>query len=599
MSAFYTTMWELIDTIKSTLVDESGTGERLESIKTFKRGVLTKQPVFPAIFVIPREETIGARFSGLTYDVNRAVDIHVYTEKIPFQTAATDSMALADSISDILHENYTLARSGTEKSFDLTKEAATFGEDPPFRSKGIQHVVLPIVVTSREDRPVRTVNATWAKTAATDVLDLVSAALQADATVSAEVNFWTKQTIEPIPRFPAISVAVEEDQYNYRLTGLENIDRPVSVILWSHLTNSVTSLQTHLGIVEDIKDVLQANFQWPSGGVAACWNSRVETITYGSAVQGERTYLYATEIKMITQNHRFRNEPLQDSDTVAFSGVSISVTADEGDDSNQGSLKVSGTFTTDLPSECALHSVFTYDVDLGSYTQSGWWDWPFIDNSESGYTTAHTMDSGGITPLPAADVTYGAGQSTPPTYAHSGDPNLYVTLTARDKNFGNITKDELGQLTDSVEYPRIVNQTSSFIQDSSETSPTGSFRALYNAQYQDGSPMPTNGWVILNTDAFAPWMGIDGATGAHYLIPGNIRDGVDLLYPYTSGNFVPQNEYPNMASDHTGFGYYVTVYPLWAGTYYFWALGTNAFGLTGVAPNHGKVDIQIRQGGGL
>jgi len=291
-------MSSLLTNYKSLLIKYQNNtyGQTLKGVQTFKRGMLGKNTVFPAISVVPKTEVIDGIRSGGRYKVHREIDIEVVVRLLNIQDTGKYTQELCQSIMDMFFDNShsdNYEMSDLCFSFDLGQiRYESFEGD---RGKFLQKGTIPMTFKSWETIPTVTNYSTITETDTRNIGEHIYSILEADNLLS-KVKFFYSHSFPPIRIGSGIAVCVLEtvDEKTRRETSRDNPLGYYDIMVWTKASPHEGSLDLNLETVETIKDVLQKDV-FMGGKVS---NSRIDRINFGI---NHSLQLYGSQIRFITQ----------------------------------------------------------------------------------------------------------------------------------------------------------------------------------------------------------------------------------------------------------------------------------------------------------
>jgi len=271
----------------------------LSGVRTFKLGVLPPQPIFPAINIMPEEETYQYNYNGGKYEVLRSFLFEIYARHDSPAHAMETARDLVGFIKEILKINQTL----DGVAVDLEFHPRIFEELISFHGKYLQIGTIPIRVLSYEFLPInrvqedRIVSTTSSELINEIFQTLLNCKLKSGQFSLRNVAQFEKSRIPPIPKFPAITVTEPQLDQNRTYTGLDAGNRDFEVSIYTRLLDKDALLTDNLKILEVVKDVLQLHHRF-GGRCIHSWVDSVQflrqTLDIGS--------VYTTTLRLKTQS---------------------------------------------------------------------------------------------------------------------------------------------------------------------------------------------------------------------------------------------------------------------------------------------------------
>jgi len=285
---FSTNMKTLLTSIKDSLKADSD----FANINTWKRGVMPPEPAFPAISVVPLRERKTEHFAGGMYHVERDVALNVFVKSLNPREALGDAMDWIEEMKEHVQANYQWS----ETAMDTRMGAEQFGEPESWtKAAMVQPAALPLTVISKEWLYANDTTTTISEGSARALGDYINTTLKASALLTniSQSNFYWK-VVPPIPRLPALCLVENTETFMRTWAGADEPIRAFVISLWTKLLDREQMLDDNLDIVEDVKDVIQANHTW--GG--RCRYSDIVGIIFGERIT-EEVALYSSSIQLL------------------------------------------------------------------------------------------------------------------------------------------------------------------------------------------------------------------------------------------------------------------------------------------------------------
>jgi len=297
MAAYSANMRNLLDGLKSTLLLYQNS--TLSLLKTWQKSVLPPVAVYPALSLMPVNETFNYGMSNSKYDVTRNISVQVFDLKYDLEAAHDNTIDLIKAIKDIFEDNYTL--SGTTYSTKWSVE--NFGNTIEIGKKWLKRSSLTLSATTRESYPALITTGTCSSNVnVKDLQDrILSTLLSNKVSYYNSVNTIIDSPIVPSPRLPAIFVGAG---YKRRNQDSPNVDMSmvyVDIAVCTELFAKETALNYNLSIVEGVKDVLQINHQFEG----YCEYSNIESIEYEPEQIADRKFMYKSIITLACKMREF------------------------------------------------------------------------------------------------------------------------------------------------------------------------------------------------------------------------------------------------------------------------------------------------------
>lgn len=271
-----TTIVDLLYQIKNTLLRHQRGS--LKDIKTFKLGVLPPQPIFPALNIMPEEETYSYPFNGGKYEVHRSFLIEIFVRHDTPASAMEQTRDLVGHLKEILKSN----RDMDGHAVDVEFHPRFFEEVIAFQGKYLQIGTIPIRVLSYEFLPENRVDEdVIVPTTSSELVKEIYETFQLYRLRPGNLSLKTieqleKSRIPPIPKFPAISLIEPQIGQDRFYTGLDAGRRDFDISIYTRLLDKDPLLIENLTLLEVIKDIVQINHRF-SG---KCIQSFIDSVQF-------------------------------------------------------------------------------------------------------------------------------------------------------------------------------------------------------------------------------------------------------------------------------------------------------------------------------
>jgi hypothetical protein len=286
-----TTMNDLLTAIKyNILLYQNST---LVKNKTYKKGVLPPIPVFPAITIIPENETLFGFQSGKEYKVNRRIRLDVYGFGRNLGSTHLNCVELANALKDIANIKYKWTSEGdAAQCYNTSIDSEIFGEPYPYKNRFLQKCSLTINCFSGETLPTQDLADTPVEEAADDFLTtLYDKILTYKTTTFVKIKSFAKGVTPPFSTYPALVVSENAETPTHYEAGRDKLERDFEIFIYHKLLDKEGILTRVISEVENAKTVILTNPKWDG---TAVW-SRITGIDYG-VFSNENSYLYAAAI---------------------------------------------------------------------------------------------------------------------------------------------------------------------------------------------------------------------------------------------------------------------------------------------------------------
>jgi len=268
-------MKDLIINIAQILIDNN---EQIDSIKTFKKGVLPPSPVFPAISISPIRETFSYQYSNSKYRIMREVRLDLYFKSMNMLTARENLRRMTSNIRDVLTDNFTI----NDRLYDLYIKVEDFDSpimvgDSVIQSVSISlngfcfdykpdDIEIPISIVESKGNDI----ITQLKNLFINKKDHLNYPLNT-------IKSLSMQTLSPQLIFPAVLIAGPLNSDRMRnFTGMDSLNTICEISVFTKLLDKDYSLYSNLDITQNIRKVLEISDDL--GGYLI--NSQVLTVDY-------------------------------------------------------------------------------------------------------------------------------------------------------------------------------------------------------------------------------------------------------------------------------------------------------------------------------
>jgi len=268
---------ELLNKIKETLlICRSHTG--LDTVRTFKRGILPPIPTFPAIAIVPIREIHGGVWSGGKYEVTRQINLEVYSKKLSGKASLDQSKNIAKEIVNIGKKIFTWGDLVLETVFGGPNE-----EDPmEFGSSILSVCTVPMWFISYERIPDKRIKSGLKNITAVGLSELMERILEQhkktpllDLSLS-KVAQLSRGPIPLLGNFPAVTINAPTMDIEKTYSSADTEIRHFNIGVWTKLLDKEINLDQNLDIIEVLKDLLQIYSGWNG----YCISSEIVDIEY-------------------------------------------------------------------------------------------------------------------------------------------------------------------------------------------------------------------------------------------------------------------------------------------------------------------------------
>ena len=269
-----TTTKDLIIKIHKLFVDNK---DKIPSVVTFKKGVLPPLPAFPALAILPIEETFNYNYSGGRYKVNRKMELQVITKTVNKRDGRDQVEDLIDKCNRILRDNPTIE----DQCFDCIVSVQDLGDPIERDNSLLTFGVITLSCLSFEDKPERRESVielyeTKSNHLVSQIYDqFIKYKNDQDYPLNS-ISTLHVQTLGPQPAFPVVIISDMGCDRIRQFTGIDMPSREIRIEVITKLLDKDFALFQNLDICENIKRVLQMDYTL--GGAAI--NSEVERINY-------------------------------------------------------------------------------------------------------------------------------------------------------------------------------------------------------------------------------------------------------------------------------------------------------------------------------
>jgi len=291
-------MKDVLDGVRTLFSDNSGSGEDLEGVKTFKRGVLPPHNVYPMVTVLPiGEEYIEYRSSRRTLTA-RTVEVHCLAKDLRGYPVYDTVEDLADKAYDLLKANHTLPDSeSTERTIDIDLGSIDIQELESAEG-GLADAFFDVDFISYEYLPAPTRVLAQIDNPATQTIgDLIYARLKdLGSTTLSDFREFAQGNMNRRALYPALIVATDAERQGDMWAGISDITGDYSIVLLSPVRGAADQdLIYHLDLVEPVKAGLLGEPNW--GG--NCLDTEITRISYSTYLRDSEK-LYRTDIDLET-----------------------------------------------------------------------------------------------------------------------------------------------------------------------------------------------------------------------------------------------------------------------------------------------------------
>ena len=249
------TMKDLIIKVQKVLVDNKA---NIPSIKTFKRGVLPPTPVFPAVSILPTQESYVYQYSGGKYKVNREMEIQIVTKTLKKRDGRDQIQDLLDGIRTIIIANPTME----DECYDVYFESYDL-EDPIMRGKEILSIgsakINCIGIEYKPSRRSRTQKLYQASSThlLSKIYDLFFNYKEDPDYPLRQLKSFNVQQMPPQVIFPSAVLSEGSAERNRDLVGIDLLNKQINIEVFTKLLDKDFALYSNLDICENIKRILQ------------------------------------------------------------------------------------------------------------------------------------------------------------------------------------------------------------------------------------------------------------------------------------------------------------------------------------------------------
>jgi len=296
-NATITTAKDILLELKRVLVSEQV--RKLNSVRTFKLGVLPPQPTFPAINIMPDSESYEYTLPGGKYKVLRNYLIEVFSRHRSPAEAMNQTRDLVGLIKQVVKENIRV----NDQSIDVEIFPRVFEETITFQGQFLQAGTIPIRAHSYEFMPENRLEAnTLVPTTSSELIGIIHRTLDYHRSQPPPLSLRNivqieKSRIPPVANFPALTVIEPQLDQNREYAGLDAGDRLFELTIWTRLLDKDPMLLEALDILEVIKDIVQIHHMWEGRSML----SRILSVTM-SRESLEIGKVYRTTVRMVTKS---------------------------------------------------------------------------------------------------------------------------------------------------------------------------------------------------------------------------------------------------------------------------------------------------------
>lgn len=282
-----TTTWKLLGVVRDVLKEVASDNEFMATARTFHVGLLRATAAFPAISVVPESFEVIRRYSGMKYDVVRALTVYVYATHPSKDISQSRVMGISREIREVLQSNFWLKDSkGEEAAFGLDVGNLMFSEVTEMRGSFMNEAILPIEVLSKGAFSARTPPVTISEGTNRSLANAVEKRFRDNRnSVFGSVDSWVFWKEQLVKGFPAIGVFHTGESTDKTHAGADTISRSFIVRV---VTQGVTAetdkvaLRRVCDISEDVLGFIHQYNTWD--GIV--WDTECSMITYSSDLEG-------------------------------------------------------------------------------------------------------------------------------------------------------------------------------------------------------------------------------------------------------------------------------------------------------------------------
>lgn len=252
----------ILDQIKTDLLAyQNGT---LSGIKTWKRGVLPPNPLFPALTIIPIREIHDNRMAGGDYDSNRDFEIQVYCKSKRMKDATDNAKAFGVAIVDIIKTDFHWQN----LCIDSEVTGPNLGDPIELIDTNIAVSTVALTTTSRETLPTdrdATSNTRYTSKQIIDELRIVFQGYYdnpAGALDLSDIGAIHKSVFPTVAKFPALTISAPSMDNDRTFAGADTEVQNLQVGVWTKLMDKEVQLDSNLDIAEVVKQILQKRGKW-------------------------------------------------------------------------------------------------------------------------------------------------------------------------------------------------------------------------------------------------------------------------------------------------------------------------------------------------
>jgi len=252
-----------------------------------KAGFFTPATAFPVLAIMPISEEYFGYKSGQQYRVKRRINIEIYSKIADRRTAEQQTQSLISAVKDIVQAN----ADWSDNCIDTKMSTEVY---PPWDEE-FQVSIISLECLSLETMPTTTEATSVTEINSDTLIETMYTTINGYKT-SGSPSLALIPTIyrsydSPPAKLPSIMIMEESLDRDRRWRGMDYPKRNFRIIVRSALHEKETNLQRNIAIVEDVKDIIQANYRW--GGKA--WNTLIRQVLY--EIDNESTqFKYETSI---------------------------------------------------------------------------------------------------------------------------------------------------------------------------------------------------------------------------------------------------------------------------------------------------------------
>jgi len=278
-------MWEILTTVRTLILTQTGSGGTLSQVQQVKRGMLAPRAPFPQIAVIPVNEQYRSLNSGGRATIAKTIEAILYWRDLRGKAATKDMETHVDNLVSLVESKRQIPDDGgVAQAMNAVIGGVDYAEEE--MNQGVFHTArFPVTYITKENLPTPTITPIAVDDPGIrSVGNLIYTNLKNDVNLSGIRDFHDT-AFGPFEKFPCIVVEAEMERSSPVFAGADQLAQQFSVSLMTPVLKAAdTEMQTHLGYIEDIKARL-----WTDLNLTGKAQNRVMGVDHGSTILSQRT----------------------------------------------------------------------------------------------------------------------------------------------------------------------------------------------------------------------------------------------------------------------------------------------------------------------